>query len=486
MTSRTAIAWSAVEAAASGCFSMASAFLIARLIGPAELGVGAAAVSIHVLFWVGVNALFADAMVQRASMDESAAASAFWASSLIGVAAGLAQAAAGLGLREAVGDARLVPMSLVLAAVLPLVGAAGAVQGLLTRTSRYKLLAARTIIGQGAGTAVGIACALHGAGAWSMVFQQATTSLCGALVLLLRARWRPTLSCRWSAVRDMLALGGPLTLSTLVLHGRYRLFAVLIGATAGPAVLGEVHLAFRLVDTVRELVSTALWRLMLPTMSRVQSDPKKLLASADAWQAWSGVILFPLCAVLYVSVGPLTRILLGPAWAQAGSAAALLAVLAGWSFLLFPAGVCLVALGRPNVALRANIGSCTLLLAGALVLRPGNAREAVWIWIAAQAGTGPYMLARCSRYVGSSIPALLRAGAKSALLCAAAAEAAMAVSGILGGHHHAVWTLVQRISALGVFLTLAAPVILPAGTLWRDGRNGSAPSLRDVPGKRGG
>ncbi len=225
MTARSAVGWSALEAAASGCFSMASAFVIARLIGPAELGVGAAAVSVHVLFWVGVNALFADAMVQRPTMDDAAAASAFWASSLIGAGAGVAQGAAGFGLRFAVGDSRLVAMSLVLAAALPLVGAAGAVQGLLTRNSRYKLLAGRTVIGQGVGTAIGIACALRGAGAWSMVAQQAATSMIGALVLLLRARWRPSLSCRWDTVRDLLALGGPLTVSTLVLHGRYRIFA---------------------------------------------------------------------------------------------------------------------------------------------------------------------------------------------------------------------------------------------------------------------
>ena len=462
MTSRTAVGWSALEAAASGCFSMASAFLIARLIGPAELGVGAAAVSVHVLFWVGVNALFADAMVQRATMDDSVAASAFWASCLIGVAAGVAQAVVGFGLRAAVGDGRLVAMSLVLGAVLPAVGAAGAVQGLLTRNSRYKLLAGRTVIGQGAGTAIGIACALKGAGAWSMVAQQATTSLVGALVLLLRARWRPGLTCRWDAVRDMLALGGPLTISTLVLHGRYRVFAVLIGGTAGPAVLGEVHLAFRLVDTVRELASTALWRLMLPAMSREQGERERLLGSAERWQAWIGAILFPVCAMLFVAVGPLTQVLLGPAWAEAGGAARLLAVLAAWSFLLFPAGVCLVALGRPNIALRANLASCAVLLAGALVLHPASARAAVWLWLAAQAGTGPYTLWRCALWLGVPVGALLRAGARSFVLSAVCAGAAVVVPGMLGGAGQtAAWVLVQRVGLLGVLLVLAAPVLVP-------------------------
>jgi len=58
------IAWSGVEAAASGAFSLVSAFVVARLIGPAEMGVGAAVASVHVLLWVGVNALFADAVAK--------------------------------------------------------------------------------------------------------------------------------------------------------------------------------------------------------------------------------------------------------------------------------------------------------------------------------------------------------------------------------------------------------------------------------------
>ena len=80
------IFWSGLEAGVSAGLSFASAFIVARLIGPAEVGIGAAAVAMHVLLWVGVNALFADALVQAASLDETAASSAFWASSGVGVA----------------------------------------------------------------------------------------------------------------------------------------------------------------------------------------------------------------------------------------------------------------------------------------------------------------------------------------------------------------------------------------------------------------
>jgi polysaccharide transporter, PST family len=45
------VAWSGIEATASGAFSLVSAFVVARLIGPAEMGVGAALASVHVLLW---------------------------------------------------------------------------------------------------------------------------------------------------------------------------------------------------------------------------------------------------------------------------------------------------------------------------------------------------------------------------------------------------------------------------------------------------
>jgi len=132
------IVWSAVEAAGSALFSIAAAFIVARLIGPSELGVGATAVAVHVLLWVAVNALFADAIVQRDSLDEAMLSSAVWASSAIGCAAAVVQAGSGWLLAWMLDDARLVPMAMLLALPLPFVGMAGALQGLLTRQRHYR------------------------------------------------------------------------------------------------------------------------------------------------------------------------------------------------------------------------------------------------------------------------------------------------------------------------------------------------------------
>ncbi|MEI7714034.1 MAG: oligosaccharide flippase family protein, partial [Rhodospirillales bacterium] len=227
------IFWSGVEAAAGALLSVISAFAIARMIGPAELGVGAAATAVHVLLWVAVNALFADALVQRATIGDTEASSAFWASAAMGGLAMPVQVGSGWVLAALLHDARLVPMALLLALPLPLVGAGGAMQGVLTRARGYRALAARTIVGQGSGAAIGIALALHDAGAWAPVVQLTVSSFVGATTLLATAGWRPRMVCCGTAVRALLTVGLPLTASTLVQLGRYRLFAILIGGTAG-------------------------------------------------------------------------------------------------------------------------------------------------------------------------------------------------------------------------------------------------------------
>ena len=260
--------WSGLEAAVSALLSFASAFIVARLVGPAEVGIGAAAIALHVLLWVSVNALFADALVQRGVVEDDTFSSAFVTSIAVGCIAALLQAAFGRPLAWSLADNRLVVMSLVLALPLPLVGAAGPVQGLLTRNRAYRTLAWRTVIGQGLGTLTGVLSALAGAGAWALVLQQVVISGAGALTLLLWCPLPPHRRLSTQRLRELLRIGLPLTASTLVQHGRYRLFALLIGGTAGAAALGQVHMAFRLVDAVRELAFTAQWRLMLPVLSR--------------------------------------------------------------------------------------------------------------------------------------------------------------------------------------------------------------------------
>jgi O-antigen/teichoic acid export membrane protein len=455
--------WSGLEAAASAGLSFASAFIVARLVGPKEVGVGAAVVAVHVLLWVVVNALFADPLVQRLEVDETDASSALWASTLVGVMAAAVQAGAAVLISRAIVDPRIVPMGVVLALPLPLVGAGGVMQGLLTRRREYRVLAGRALIGQGGGTLLGIALAVIGAGAWAIVVQQLATSLVGALSLIVRANWQPRLVLHLRPVRELLQVGFPLVLSTLVQHSRYRLFALLIGGTAGASALGQVHMAFRLVDAVRELLSTALWRLSLPSMSERQRDLPALRATIARFLELSSLVVFPTFGAMLVVIDPLVRLLLGPVWAPSASASGVLIMLAIYNFLYTPAGIALIARGITRFTLGAMFCMTILTLAGVLVAHPATPQAAVWVWAIAQMVVFPAMQYGTARLLGDSVYAQVRAGLPALALTSVAIAAALLLPQTLGTSRPG--PLILERLAVGAAVYLPGALLLLRGSV---------------------
>jgi O-antigen/teichoic acid export membrane protein len=468
-THATNVFWSGFEAATAAALSFASAFIVARLVGPSEVGIGAAVVAVHVLLWVAVNALFADSLVQRASVDDASFSSALWASVAVGGVAAVLQVALAQPIAWWLGDSRLVPMSALLALPLPLVGAAGPVQGMLTRNRAYKALAGRTLIGQGLGTITGVAAALAGAGAWSIVLQQFVVSLAGALALLARCPFRPGFVVRRQDLRDMLRIGLPLTASTLIQHGRYRVFALLIGGTAGAAALGQVHMAFRLVDTVRDLAFTAQWRLMLPLLSERQDDLPRLRAGLDRCLAWSSLLAFPLCGAMALSIQPLVQILLGPVWQPSGAAALPLIALTAWLFLAFPSGVAVIARGLPRYALIGNIAALAATVLGVMLIRPASPIDAVLVWLGAQLFISPYLLHANARVLRTRPLRPLRSGASMLAAVFLATIAAFVLPHVMGEPQSPVPLIVLRLLiaiAVGVPSVLLL-VVVPSGLFGR-------------------
>lgn len=457
-----------LEAALAAGLSFVSAFVIARIVGPAELGIGAAAVAVAVLLWVAVNALFADPLTQSASTDPREISAAFWASTGFGVLAALVQAACGPVLAVILDDARLIPMCLVLALPLPLVGAAGAVQGLLTRARRYDVLAARVVVGQGLGTAVGIVLALRGGGGWALVAQQAVTATIGAGVLLARAGWRPILAWRTAPVWAMLRVGLPITAGVLVQLGRYRLFLLLAGGMLGPAALGQLHLAFRLVDTVRELVATALWRLLLPAFSDRRDDPIALAAAMDRALRLCAMALFPMCGLLLVALEPLVRLLLGPGWAASADAAMPLVLLLVWTVLAFAANVAAVTRGGARIALIVQVGGLGLTVLALLIWPPETPLQAVLVWVGAVALMLPWMAWRTAQLLELPV-ARLYAGGLPAL--AGSAAAALGALWLIGDPAASAFAMLVERAAVFLMIYLPIAAYLLRGVSWAGWRN---------------
>jgi O-antigen/teichoic acid export membrane protein len=164
-----------------------------------------------------------------------------------------------------------------------------------------------------------------------------------------------------------------------------------------------------------------------------QEDPDALRAAIDRWLAGSGLVVFPMCGAMLVSLPLLTQLVLGQVWAPSGRATVPLILLAAWLFLGFPAGVATVARGVTQYVLRSNVAGTVVLVMAVLVLRPDRAVVAAEIWVAAQVMVAPYTWLTNARVLGSPIRQLLRAGMPSLVLAAVSTGAAFAVPWVAGG-----------------------------------------------------
>ena len=267
----------------------------------------------------------------------------------------------------------------------------------------------------------------------------------------------------------MLRIGLPLTTSTLVQHGRYRLFALLIGGTAGAAALGQVHMAFRLVDTVRELALHCAVAADAAAAVGATGRSARVARGVDRCLAWSGLVAFPLCSIMACSVQPLVQIVLGPVWQPAGGAALPLIALTVWLFLAFPAGVAVIARGVPHCALIANVAGMVTMMLG--VLLPSGLPTTSGRGVARCAGfIAPYVLLANARVLRTDPFRPLRAGLPMLGAALLATIAAFMLPFALGEPE-------APASLIALRLLIAAAVGVPSALLLA---GGASPTIRRI------
>src|SRR5262249_50249405 len=96
-----------------------------------------------------------------------------------------------------------------------------------------------------------------------------------------------------------------------------RIFVVCVGSFLGTEIAGFLNLAFRLVDTVWAVLGSAVSQVLLPTLSRLQGDRRRLLSAYRTSAQVASTILYPPFAALGVLAPQLIEVLFGRKWIPA-------------------------------------------------------------------------------------------------------------------------------------------------------------------------
>ena len=203
---------------------------------------------------------------------------------------------------------------------------------------------------------VGIALALAGLGAASLVWGMLAGTAAWAATLWWLTRFVPSLSFDRRIARSMAAYGlGASALDALAAITT-RVDAAVIGRFLGSGALGLYTVAFRVPEVVIQSVAWNVSEVVFPALSRQRVlDSGGLPSVTTTLVRFQALYAFPAAVALAGLSGPLVTVLFGPRWQKAAGVLAAVAVMTAVAALIHPVGDLLKAVGQQRILVAANL-----------------------------------------------------------------------------------------------------------------------------------
>ncbi|MEZ5826494.1 MAG: lipopolysaccharide biosynthesis protein [Geminicoccaceae bacterium] len=355
--------WRFLEISGAELISFGFMVLLARILMPDDFGIIAMATGMILIAQSVVFHGLAEQVIQVDDLNRKAFATLLWSNLILGFALCALLVMGAVPLSMLTGKPKMGPVLMALAPVLPIMSIAGIYQARLRREMRFFGLTCRALLAIAAGGSVGLLLAFLDFGVWSLVAMQVTHAVVGCAVLVLFSRWRPVFDFSPEFFSEVAPKAFHLASSWLVdTMGRY-MTPVLLGIFLPAGAVGLYFVASRLMNSLSMLTFMSVNELCLPVLARVRDDRARFDEAVHTTIRITTLFCLPAFAGLALIADPAVPLLFGEGWREAVPPLRILAALG-----IFPAWAAisaqiLVAVGRPERALRLNI-----LIASALVL----------------------------------------------------------------------------------------------------------------------
>jgi len=349
---------------------LSSLFVVgmASVLGPSEFGMVSVAIVYIAFLQMFLDQGFMAALIQRKDLHDEHLDAVFWMDQVLAillVAVSFLFSSWWAGKNHAPAAASLIS---VLSLDIPLMALVNVQSALLNREMNFKRLSICANISALVGGMVGVAMALAGLRAWSLVGQQLAKDATTAILLWRWSRWRPRFEFSFKHLRELTGFSVGNFVAQLGIFADVQASSVILGLFFGPVPLGLYRIADRIMSSVTTLSMSAIQTVSFPEFSRLQHQPEELRKSALSCIRLTSAVTLPAMAVIASVSRPLMAAI-GPQWIPASPVLKLLCVLGVAIVFAYFTGPLMQALGRTReVAIlewaRMAIGTVVLLGAG--------------------------------------------------------------------------------------------------------------------------
>ncbi|WP_379485676.1 lipopolysaccharide biosynthesis protein [Novosphingobium soli] len=480
------LAWSTLSSLGTQALSFLTFAILARLLGASAFGLVALAALVVDLLQAASNAGISEAVVQRPSLTEKDADTAFWLNLGSGVVfcaltVALAPTIAGLFDHQ-----ELTPLIMVLAGIFVITPLGAIHTARMARSLTFRAIAGRNLAAALAGTAVGIPLALGGYGAWALVGQRIATALILAASGWACLRWIPRCQFDRVAAAQMLRFGSWIGVAGTLNQINIRSAEIISGGLLGPLPVAFIRAGSRIVEVLNQVTYMPFQQIAVPVLARSADDLAVLRDTFQRLSRLSAFVMFPAFLGTLALAGPIVQLVLGRGWEAVADAVRIFgcAVVASQMNNLMVATI--TACGASRRVLSWTTAQIALGLLAAVAAAPWGWQAMLMTGVARGYLILPYGLHLLKRHAGigaREVLASLRPALTSGL-----SMAAIVLAGVFATEPHlpsilvvGIWLPIGVLSYLCAYLWQDPDLIRQVCALlpWR--RTASAPVARASP-----
>jgi len=288
--------------------------ILARMLIPADYGVLSMMLIFTSLARVFVQRGFNTALVQNKNVTEEDYSSVFWASLFI---AGVLYALLFV-LSPVIADFYGVPKIKDYLRVLALIlfpGALNSVQiAKLSREINFRKIFVGNIAGIVIAGVAGVVIAYMGGGVWALVAYNLLNVAIACVTMRMIVNLKLRFICNFARLKELFSFGWKILVASLIDTLYQDIRSLVVGKKYSAGDLGYYERGKQFPQFVTSAINTSVQSVMLPVMSKKQTEPAQVKAIMRRSVSMSSYVILPLLAGMAAVAEPVVRLLLGEKW----------------------------------------------------------------------------------------------------------------------------------------------------------------------------
>ncbi|MEX0780304.1 MAG: lipopolysaccharide biosynthesis protein [Balneolales bacterium] len=325
--------------------STLSTVILARLLTPDDFGLIA-----MVAVFINLASMFKDAglsmaTVQKKAITQEEISALFWINVIISFSLALVMAAVSPLVISFYGRSEVGIIIIIMAISFFISGISIQHNALLQRLLRFDLIGIIQVVSQSAGLIAAVIFAVLGFDYMALVLNTLFVSTIMTLLTLFFIQWMPSMSLKFSKIKDMLIFGGDITAFNVINYFSRNADNILIGKFLGSGELGVYSKAYQIFMMPVKQVRIPINSVTIPVLSRLQDEPKRFRKYCSLIVELLAIISLPLTLVCFLEAEFIINLMLGDGWEKAIPVFKILALYGSLQVVLGIRGSVMVSMG---------------------------------------------------------------------------------------------------------------------------------------------